>query len=119
MRACQRTDERIVGPCISAVRRYDYLATIVAFPGHRDADGDRRAVEVPSRRHKRVETRINDTAIEGGLAGNHGRQLELPVFRARLASIFNGEPGWLDAGAIELVEHQGGRPARKEYADDI
>src|SRR5512144_434364 len=115
MRACQRTDERIVGPCISAVRRYDYLATIVAFPGHRDADGDRRAVEVPSRRHKRVEmygkgrvfaaefpaldARINDTAIEGGLAGNHGRQLELPVFRASLTAIFNGEPGWLDAGS--------------------
>lgn len=53
------------------------------------------------------------------VAWRDGRQLELPVFRARLASIFNGEPGWLDAGAIELVEHQGGRPARKEYADDI
>ena len=115
MRACQRTDERIVGPCISAVRRYDYLAATAAFPGHRDADGDRRAVEVPSKRHKRVEmygksrvfcggflaldARINDTATEGSLAGNHGRQLQLPVFRARLAAIFNGEPGWLDAGS--------------------
>jgi hypothetical protein len=115
---CARANARmssIVGPCISAVRRYDYPATTAAFPGHRDADGDRRAVELPSRRHKRVEmygkSRVFAADFQrwmhvsmiplpkGSLAGNHGRQLQLPVFRARLAAIFNGEPGWRDAGS--------------------
>lgn len=115
MRACQRTDERIVGPCISAVRRYDYLAATVAFPGHRDADGDRRAVEVPSKRHKRVEMYgkgrvfaadfqlwmhvsmipLSKVAWREIMAGNWNCLFFVPV----LAAIFNGEPGWLDAGS--------------------
>ena len=53
MRPRQRADQRLVRPRlrrrpgIAAVRRDDHLAAAAALEGHRDADGDRRAVEFP------------------------------------------------------------------------